>query len=186
MTHTVVPDCPHCHGGSVVTLNRGRKSAVMLGGLAGGISSAATVWNGARIGVAVGAIAGPTGSLLSAVAGAVLAALAGSAAGCAAGTVVGDLIDDKVLNNYRCLDCGHRFSRLSTKDVMARQPMAPREKPHSDMPHPAYHPDHRPHHSRPYGPPPYGSLFSQEDLDDDHPYGFYGPYPNPSHASPHG
>lgn len=182
MTRAVIPDCPHCRSTNVVTLNRGRKSAVMLGGLAGGISSAATVWNGARIGAAVGAIAGPTGSLLSAVAGAVLAALAGGAAGCAAGAVVGDLIDDKVLNNYRCLDCGHRFSRLSTKDVMARQPQPPRESPHPATSHPAYHP----HHSDPYGPAPYGPSFSQEDLDDDHPYGFYGPYPDPYHASPHG
>lgn len=170
MTRTVIPDCPHCHGGSIVPLNRGRKSAVILGGLAGGISSAATVWNGARIGAAVGAIAGPAGSLLSAVAGAVLAALAGGAAGCAAGAVVGDLIDDKVLNNYRCLDCGHRFSRPSTKDVAARQPQTPWESPHPATQHPH----------------PYGPSFSQEDLDDDHPYGFYGPYPNPYHASPYG
>lgn len=186
MTRTVMPDCPHCHGGSVVTINRGRKSAVMLGGLAGGISSAATVWNGARIGAAVGAIAGPTGSLLSAVAGAVLAALAGGAAGCAAGAVVGDLIDDKVLNNYRCLDCGHRFSRLSTKDVMAGQPQTPRESPHPATPHSANHSSHQPHHSHAHGPSPFGPSFLQEDLDDEHPYGFYGPYPHPHHASPHG
>jgi hypothetical protein len=163
--------CPHCHSPNVVSMNHGRKSAVMLGGLAGGISSAASVWHGARLGAAVGSVAGPTGSLLSAVAGAVLAALAGSAAGCAAGAVVGDLIDDKVLNKYRCLDCDHRFSRASTpvpqgaSSEMARQPG--RDSPHSH--------DHLQSARQSHA---FEAVHFPMD-DDEEPYGFYRPFHHP-------
>lgn len=179
MSHNLMPDCPHCHSANVITRNRGRKSAVMLGGLAGGISSAATVWHGARMGAAVGAVAGPTGALLSAVAGAVLAALAGGAAGCAAGGVVGDLIDDKVLNNYRCLACGHRFSRSTVPDEPA--PSAQTAQAHNPTAHPMAHPAA----PRQY---PYGHVDPHEDPDEeDHPpYGFYHRYPYPFHPAAHG
>lgn len=166
-----LPRCPHCHSANVTSMSRGRRSAVMLGGLAGGISSAASVWHGARLGAAVGSVAGPTGSLLSAVAGAVLAALAGSAAGCAAGAVVGDLIDDKVLNNYRCLDCDHRFSRASTPAPqgtsfeMARQPG--RESPHPQDGLQSTQASHA-----------FEAVHFPMD-DDEEPYGFYRPFHHP-------
>ncbi|MGE0429377.1 MAG: hypothetical protein AB7P11_15345 [Hydrogenophaga sp.] len=200
MNHSLIPDCPRCRGSSVATLNRGRQGAVLLGGLAGGISSAATVWAGARTGAAIGAVAGPAGSLLSAVAGAVLAALAGGATGCAAGAVIGDLIDDKVLDNYRCLDCGQRFSRPSTKDP-ARH-VSP--SPHSTQ---TPYPEHAAHVHRsaqkgqvflPDGSPVIqGGLDDLDDPHGDHPSGFYGPfglhsyggyqhYPHIYPHSPHG
>ncbi len=146
----------------------------MLGGLAGGIYSAATVWQGARIGAVVGAPTGPAGALLSAVAGAMLAALAGAATGCAAGGVVGDLIDNKVLNNYRCADCGHSFSRASATPVDPSPDMSqthPRsEDSHSD--HPMFFP-HRGH----------GPHWLPEDSEEEHPHGVYHPYMHPHHAA---
>lgn len=168
MSRGLPPDCPHCRSTHVISMNRGRKAAVMLGGLAGGISSAANVWNGARIGAAVGAMAGPAGSLLSAVAGAVLAALAGGAAGCAAGAVIGDLIDDKVLANYRCLNCNHRFSHTTAPKSDVGYPHELDDEP----PEPRYHARHdrrAPAHA--YGP------MSLPDDEDDEPYGFYRPFP---------
>lgn len=176
MTRTAIADCPHCRSTNVTTSNLGRKCTVMLGGVAGGIFSAATVWHGARVGAVVGAPTGPAGALLSAVAGAVLAALAGAATGCAAGGVVGDMIDHKVLNNYRCLACGHRFSRPSMADVLEPRSEDPRPGPHAG----AAHQDHPSFPGYPgHG---YGPHWPPEDSDEEHAYGFYGPYPYPDCA----
>ena len=182
MTRAAIPDCPHCRSTHVTTTNLARKSAVMLGGLAGGISSAATVWNGARIGATLGSAAGPAGAMLSAVAGAVLAALAGAAAGCAAGGVVGDLIDHKVLNNYRCLGCGYRFSRSSLVNGDVSLSEGSRMPSRADGGHPVY-----PSFFTSQG---HGPCWPSEDMDEDHPYGFCGPNPHPhlhpSHAATQG
>jgi hypothetical protein len=43
-------------------------------------------------------------------AGAILGGLAGAATGCIAGAKLGEVIDGRVLDNYRCLDCGLSFS----------------------------------------------------------------------------
>ena len=40
----------------------------------------------------------------------VIGALLGGATGASAGVILGDVLDDRVLNNYRCLDCGYSFS----------------------------------------------------------------------------
>ena len=179
MNQSLLPDCPRCWGRSVATLNRGRQGAVLLGGLAGGISSAATVWAGARTGAAIGSFAGPAGSLLSAVAGAVLAALAGGATGCAAGAVIGDLIDDKVLDNYRCLECGQRFSRPSAKDPARHGSPAPHPM---QTPHPgqAAHAHRRAQKDQvflPDGSPVIqGGFDDRGDTEGDHPPGFFGPF----------
>ena len=174
MTRAAIPDCPHCRSTNITTLNHGRKSAVMLGGLAGGICSAATVWQGARIGAVVGTPAGPAGALLSAVAGAVLAALAGAATGCAAGGVVGDLIDYKVLNNYRCVACGHRFSRASVVPVEP-SPDGPQMHPLPEEPHQG-HPMFFPHRGQ-------GPHWPSEDPDEEQAHGFCGPYRHPHHPA---
>lgn len=58
-------------------------------------------------------IAGPTGMSLGIIAGAILGDLLGGATGCSAGATLGKLIDDKILNNYRCIDCAHTFSQVS-------------------------------------------------------------------------
>ncbi|WP_354681497.1 hypothetical protein [Cupriavidus plantarum] len=50
---------------------------------------------------------------LGIIAGAILGGLLGGATGCSAGAALGELIDDKILDNYRCLDCAHVFGQMS-------------------------------------------------------------------------
>ncbi|MEB0027382.1 hypothetical protein QN375_16620 [Pseudomonas sp. MH9.2] len=42
--------------------------------------------------------------------GALIGGLAGAATGCIAGAKLGEVIDERVLDNYTCLDCGLSFS----------------------------------------------------------------------------
>ncbi|WP_232438248.1 hypothetical protein [Burkholderia ubonensis] len=102
--------CPHCNSSRIGTLNIGRKAGSTIGSVAGATSGMAMAFSGAEAGAAVGAIGGPLGSVFGGVAGAVIAGLLGSAAGCAAGSAVGAAIDENVLDNYRCMSCGHTFS----------------------------------------------------------------------------
>ena len=102
--------CPHCNSSRITTLNIGRKAGSTIGSVAGATSGMAMTLSGAEAGAVVGAIGGPLGSVFGGLAGAVIAGLLGSAAGCAAGSAVGAAIDENVLDNYRCLSCGHTFS----------------------------------------------------------------------------
>ena len=102
--------CPHCSSSRISTLNIGRKAGSTIGSVAGATSGMAMTLSGAEAGAVVGAIGGPLGSVFGGLAGAVIAGLLGSAAGCAAGSAVGAAIDENVLDNYRCLSCGHTFS----------------------------------------------------------------------------
>lgn len=101
--------CPHCQSARVDTLNVGRKAGSTIGSVAGATSCVAMALSGAETGATVGAIGGPFGSIFGGIAGAVIAGLLGSAAGSAAGSAVGAAIDDNILDNYRCLSCGHAF-----------------------------------------------------------------------------
>lgn len=101
--------CPHCQSARVDTLNVGRKAGSTIGSVAGATSCVAMALSGAETGVTVGAIGGPVGSIFGGIAGAVIAGLLGSAAGSAAGSALGAAIDDNILDNYRCLSCGHAF-----------------------------------------------------------------------------
>ena len=101
--------CPHCQSARIDTLNVGRKAGSTIGSVAGATSCVAMALSGAETGATVGAIGGPVGSIFGGIAGAVIAGLLGSAAGSAAGPAVGAVIDDNILDNYRCLSCGHTF-----------------------------------------------------------------------------
>lgn len=109
--------CPHCQSSQVVTRNHARKVGGTLGAIAGASSGFAAAINGARIGGTlggrIGLIAGPPGAALGTVAGAILGGVLGGTAGCSAGATLGELIDEKVLHNYRCLDCKHTFGQAS-------------------------------------------------------------------------
>nr|WP_244109060.1 hypothetical protein [Burkholderia anthina] len=109
-SNDAVQRCPHCNSSRIDTLNVGRKAGSTIGSVAGATSGMAMAFSGAEAGAAVGAIGGPLGSVFGGLAGAVIAGLLGSAAGCAAGSAVGAAIDENVLDNYRCLSCGHTFS----------------------------------------------------------------------------
>ncbi|WP_233411824.1 hypothetical protein [Paraburkholderia kururiensis] len=101
--------CPRCHSRHIDTLDIGRRAGSTLGGAAGATGGVAMALSGAEAGALVGAIGGPVGSIFGGLAGAVIAGLIGSAAGSAAGSAVGSAIDDNLLDNYRCLSCGHTF-----------------------------------------------------------------------------
>ncbi|WP_230950482.1 hypothetical protein [Burkholderia cepacia] len=109
-SNDAVQRCPHCNSSRIDTLNVGRKAGSTIGSVAGATSGMAMAFSGAEAGAAVGAIGGPLGSVFGGLAGAVIAGLLGSAAGCAAGSAVGAAIDENVLDNQRCMSCGHTFS----------------------------------------------------------------------------
>lgn len=104
--------CPLCLSQQVVSRNWARKTAGAIGCAAGAIGGFYGSLRGAQIGIASGLIAGPAGSAISGIAGAVLGALAGSAVGCEVGTNVGKQLDERMLDNYECLKCGHAFNHL--------------------------------------------------------------------------
>lgn len=101
--------CPQCGSTRVDVLNVGRKAGSTLGSVAGATSGVAMALSGAEAGAAVGAIGGPLGAVFGGLTGAVIAGLLGSAAGSIAGSTVGGVLDDSLLDNYRCLSCGHTF-----------------------------------------------------------------------------
>ncbi len=130
----MTPSCPQCLSSRVVTRDYARKATGIIGAVAGAASSFGASLKGARAGGwaggRVGSIAGPTGMTLGAITGAILGALAGGAAGCSAGSVLGELIDDKILDNYRCLDCKHTFASAGSR--------APRRSPSDNASAQAY------------------------------------------------
>lgn len=111
--------CPHCRSPQVVTRNHARKIGGTIGAIAGAASGFTAALKGARIGGTlggrIGLLAGPPGAALGSVAGAILGGLLGGTTGCSAGAALGELLDARVLNNLRCLDCGHTFGEASVE-----------------------------------------------------------------------
>lgn len=105
--------CPRCDSPQIETRHHARKAAGTLGMFAGTASGLAIALSGAEIGAEIGLIGGPAGVVCGAISGAIIAALVGGTAGCAAGAAFGDVIDTNVLQNHRCLSCGHAFSKQS-------------------------------------------------------------------------
>lgn len=101
--------CPQCSSTRVDVLNVGRKAGSTLGSVAGATSGVAMALSGGEAGAAVGAIGGPLGAVFGGLTGALIAGLLGSTAGSIAGSAVGGVLDDSLLDNYRCLSCGHTF-----------------------------------------------------------------------------
>jgi hypothetical protein len=87
--------CPRCHSTAVITKDLARKVGAMAG---------------AEVGAVIGVVAGPAGVVAGGMAGAILGGLAGAATGCIAGAKLGEVIDERVLDNYACLDCGLSFN----------------------------------------------------------------------------
>lgn len=107
--------CPSCLSERVITLNRARRAGGAVGLVGGSVGAAASVLSGARTGMAIGAIAGPPGSVLGGIVGALVAASVGGATGAIAGAQLGEVIDERILDNCRCLACGHTFSAASAE-----------------------------------------------------------------------
>lgn len=116
----MTPACPHCRATQVVTRNHARKLGGTIGAIAGAASGFSAAMKGANLGGRIGLLAGPPGAVLGTVAGAILGGLLGGTAGCSAGTALGELIDEKVLHNFRCLACRHKFGQASTESPVWR------------------------------------------------------------------
>lgn len=102
--------CPLCHSPRVISRNWARKAAGAIGCAAGATGGFVGALRGAQIGIASGLMTGPAGSTIGGIAGAVLGGLAGTAIGCEVGTSVGKTIDARMLDNFKCLECGHVFA----------------------------------------------------------------------------
>jgi hypothetical protein len=89
--------CPNCESKRVVPRNQGRKA----GGVIGGFAGASGLITSAELG-SVGLILSPIGSISGVLTGAMIGAIAGAN--------LGGLLDEKVLDNYLCLNCDYCFS----------------------------------------------------------------------------
>ena len=108
-------NCPRCCSERVKSKNYATKAGTAIGCMAGAASIGARIWSGAEIGGIAGMSLGPGGAALGSIAGAVIASLIGAATGGAIGARLGEVIDLNVIDNLRCLECGHDFSEKSIK-----------------------------------------------------------------------
>ena len=106
--------CPKCHSTCIDVNNYGKKTGAFIGAVFGALSGSVSVWRGAEIGAVGGAILGPAGVIIGAIAGSVLGGLIGGTAGAATGVKLGEYLDTHLFDNYRCLECGHKFSTALT------------------------------------------------------------------------
>ncbi|MCH8532300.1 MAG: hypothetical protein LAT65_15730 [Saccharospirillum sp.] len=102
--------CPKCHSTRIGKNNYGKKTAGSIGAAGGTIGGYAATVASAKAGAAPGAFAGPPGIAIGGLGGLIIGALFGGAAGASVGVILGDILDENVLDNHRCLDCGHCFS----------------------------------------------------------------------------
>lgn len=105
--HTVV--CPLCGSPNTQAKNHGKKLGGALGTCLGVISSLPATAKGATAGTTIAVRAAAPTTPLNSITAAVLGAFTGGAMGCIAGAGLGQVIDETVLNNHRCLRCGHSF-----------------------------------------------------------------------------
>jgi hypothetical protein len=102
--------CPRCHSSAVITKDFARKVGALIGTVGGTAQGVTAALGGAELGAAIGVVAGPAGVVAGSMAGVILGGLAGAATGCIAGAKLGEVFDERVLDNYGCLNCGLSFS----------------------------------------------------------------------------
>lgn len=102
--------CPNCRSIRIGKNNYGKKTAGVVGASAGTYGGYAAATAGAKAGASLGFVAGPVGAAVGGIGGAVIGALLGGATGASAGVLLGDVLDERVLDNYQCLECGYSFS----------------------------------------------------------------------------
>jgi hypothetical protein len=106
--------CPRCHSTAVITKDLARKVGALIGTVGGAAQGVTGAMAGAEVGAVIGVVAGPAGAIAGGMAGAILGGLAGAATGCIAGAKLGEVIDERVLDNYGCLDCGLSFNSCNS------------------------------------------------------------------------
>jgi hypothetical protein len=102
--------CPSCKSAAVMTKDIAKKICAFIGTIGGAAQGITGAMAGGEVGAVVGVIAGPPGVAVGGIAGAILGGLAGAATGCIAGAKLGEIVDERVWDNYLCLDCALSFS----------------------------------------------------------------------------
>jgi hypothetical protein len=102
--------CPNCQSVRIGKKNYGKKAAGVVGASAGTYGGYVAATTGGRVGASLGIAAGPMGAAVCGIGGAVIGALLGGASGASAGVILGEVLDERVFDNYRCIDCGYSFS----------------------------------------------------------------------------
>lgn len=102
--------CPSCQSSRVGKKNYGKKAAGVAGASAGTYGGFVSAAAGGRVGASIGIAAGPVGAAVGGIGGVLIGALLGGATGASAGVILGQVLDERVFDNYRCLECGYSFS----------------------------------------------------------------------------
>lgn len=95
--------CPNCKSESVIKKDAAKKTCAVVGALAGAANGVARAISSAEIGGTVGLIVRPAGSAVGTLAGAIVGGLI-------AGIKLGAVIDERILNNFHCLECNFEFN----------------------------------------------------------------------------
>ena len=103
--------CPCCKSRRLKKLNYGKRTGGTIGTIAGAIAGRTSLIGGAELGATVGLMSGPFGIVIGGFAGALMGVLVGGATGCTVGSKLGTVIDDRILDNFQCLDCKYTFSQ---------------------------------------------------------------------------
>ena len=82
-----------------------------LGAIAGAVGSASAVLGGAETSAILRIVAGSVGSALGGLMWALLDALLGCKGGCVPSAAAAKAIDSNILNNHKCQERGHAFSK---------------------------------------------------------------------------
>ncbi len=101
--------CPNCRSSRVMTRNRAKKAVGLIGTVGGTVGGATSSLSGGGIGMTVGIVAGPPGMLAGGFLGMLIGAMLGGTTGGIAGVKLGEIVDERILDNYRCLNCDYVF-----------------------------------------------------------------------------
>lgn len=123
--------CPQCGSDRIELRDVAQRTGGTLGGIVGAAGGIAGALRGGRAGLSIGMAAGPIGASVGTIVGVVLGGLGGGALGTELGAVFGKVVDDRVLNNCRCIACGHEFSGHRGSSEPPWSPPSPAASPSS-------------------------------------------------------
>ena len=102
--------CSNCHSSRILTRNCAKKAIGLSGTVGGTVGGATSSLSAGSLGMTVGLVAGPPGMLAGGFLGMLIGAMLGGTTGGIAGVKLGEIVDERILDNYRCLNCGCVFA----------------------------------------------------------------------------
>ena len=105
-------ECPNCGSNSVDVLNTFRKTGTALGAASGVATGLGAATQSARL-AALAISGGPVAMIGTAVISAITLGISGAVLG----SECGQVLDENMTNNYRCLNCDHRFSLSNDNSI---------------------------------------------------------------------